>query len=288
MPPSGSISELAIYLDMNFAGTHNDYRLDWDSALSDANGNFLQDYIFNAGTVPVGGDLCGPATLAHFTIAASFNSQRGSAFPQNPAFNPQCIAVSGWYTFRHTFLPDSQGNLEVDMDILNSSGATRGELRKAPALYGHASREQSVHVGRSSPFLCGGLQCLRMALRPGDQWPRDRQHTAASSAAQYQGRLQGRQVEALHQPVIQEPGAMRIFHQSSKSLIDKSRDEASLVTAHTGDFLVRRGRRGLSLSLSDLAIGLRSRRRSRSRLRRRSLDRIAGIADYGEGRQQVP
>jgi hypothetical protein len=157
MPPSGSISELAIYLDVNFAGTHNDYRFDWDSALSDANGNFLQDYIFNAGTVPAGGDLCGLATAPHFTIAASFNSQRGSAFPQNPAFNPQCIAVSGWYTFRHTFLPDSQGNLEVDMDILNSSGATVASYVRHPLCMGTQAMDNLCTAGDPLPFSAVGF-----------------------------------------------------------------------------------------------------------------------------------
>jgi hypothetical protein len=155
MPPSGSISELAIYLDMTFAAGHSDYRFDWDSALSDANGNFLQDYIFNAGTGPIVPDLCGPDP--HFTIAASFNSQRGSAFPQNPAFNPQCIAATGWYTFRHTFRPDSGGNLEVDMDILNSSGVVVASYVRNPTCMGTQAVTSLCTLGGPVPFSAVGF-----------------------------------------------------------------------------------------------------------------------------------
>jgi hypothetical protein len=127
MPPSGSVSELAIYLDVSFAATHSDYRFDWDSSLLDSNGNFLQDFVFNAGantvysppTLPA----CAPATGGYFVITASNNSQRGGANAANPGRAPQCITTTGWYTFRHTFHPDNAGNLEVDFDILNSGGS---------------------------------------------------------------------------------------------------------------------------------------------------------------------
>src|ERR1700687_1832441 len=118
MPPSGSISELAIYLDVSFAATHSDYRFDWDSSLLDVNGNFLQDFIFNGGAntmySPPTRPACAPATGGYFVITASNNSQRGGANAANPGRAPQCITTSGWYTFRHTFHPDNAGNLEVD------------------------------------------------------------------------------------------------------------------------------------------------------------------------------
>jgi hypothetical protein len=158
MPPSGSISEVAIYLDMSFAATHSDYRFDWDSDLLDVNRNFLQDYIFNAGTGPVVPDLCGPDP--HFTIAASFNSQRGSAFPQDPNWNPQCIATSGWYTFRHTFRPDGGGNLEVDMDILNSSSVVVASYVRHPKCQGTQVSTGLCTAGAPVPFAAVGFNFL--------------------------------------------------------------------------------------------------------------------------------
>jgi hypothetical protein len=139
-------------------GRHSDYRFDWDSALKDAKGNFLQDYIFNAGTGTGSGlDLTECGAAPHFTIAASFNSQRGSAFPQNPAFNPQCITASGWYTFRHTFRPDSLGNLEVDMDILNSSGATVASYVRHPICMGTQVASNLCTLGGPVPFSAVGF-----------------------------------------------------------------------------------------------------------------------------------
>jgi hypothetical protein len=128
MPPSGSISELAIYLDVSFAATHSDSRFDWDSSLLAANGSFLQDFIFNVGANTVYSPsgpppVCAPITGGYFVITASNNSQREGANAADPGRAPQCITTSGWYTFRHTFHPDNAGNLEVDFDILNSGGS---------------------------------------------------------------------------------------------------------------------------------------------------------------------
>jgi hypothetical protein len=153
----GSVTELDIYLDTNFAASNADYRFDWDSALSDSQGNFLQDYIFNAGTAnPSIVPGCAPADNAYFVISASTNSQRGSAYPQNPGKTPQCITQSGWYTFRHTFRPDSAGNLEVDMDILDSNGATVASWILHPTCMGTQATSGLCTSGDPLPFTAVG------------------------------------------------------------------------------------------------------------------------------------
>jgi hypothetical protein len=120
MKSGGSVTSVDIYLDVNFAAAHSDYRFDWDSALLDSQGNFLQDYIFNVGTGnPSQPVACAPASGGYFVISASNNSQRENAYPQNPGRMPQCIATSGWYTFEHVFKP-LNNDLGVHMEILNA------------------------------------------------------------------------------------------------------------------------------------------------------------------------
>ncbi len=120
------MTELAIYLDVAWASTHQDVRFDWDSAINDNTGNFLSDVVFNAGTTPAGYPG-GPG----FVIGSSPNAFRNSTYPENPCPNPSAppntcrtpvlITTSGWYTFRHTFRNDGSDNLAVDLTILNSS-----------------------------------------------------------------------------------------------------------------------------------------------------------------------
>jgi hypothetical protein len=121
-PAGGYKTSVAIYLDTAFAATHPDYRFDWDSAINDNTGAFLQDYVFNAGTDATG-----------FVIGTSTNADRGGAFPANPCPTPSAapnscrtpveITTSGWYTFQHTFT-DVAGSLSVNFKILDSSGNT--------------------------------------------------------------------------------------------------------------------------------------------------------------------
>jgi hypothetical protein len=127
VPANGDLTQLDIYLDTGWAATHADYRFDWDSALGLAKGCtaanpfgcFLQDYIFSVGTAPQNGR--GPACSddnKYFVVSVGNNSPGD---PEGGA-NPICITASGWYTFRQTFRPDINGNLEVDFAILNTSG----------------------------------------------------------------------------------------------------------------------------------------------------------------------
>jgi len=119
-PVGGYSTSLDIYLDTAWAATHTDYRFDWDSAINDNSGNFLRDFVFNAGTDPLG--------TGSFFVNASTNAGRGSSFPENTCPSPgptsppnTCripvqITSSGWYTFTHTFRNDA-GQLAVDFTI---------------------------------------------------------------------------------------------------------------------------------------------------------------------------
>lgn len=112
-PTNGYVTEVDIYLDVEWAGDHPDVRFDWSSAINESDGAHLRDFVFNAGTDPTGQD--------QFVVSASTNATRGDAFPSNPDKEPQFITQSGWYTFRHTFTDDG-GTLQVDMEILDSNG----------------------------------------------------------------------------------------------------------------------------------------------------------------------
>lgn len=106
-----------IYLDVD-GGWANHTRFDFSSAINNAAGTHLQDFIFNAGFY---NDLTGPgAGTDRFVISASNNSQPGSAYAKNPGSNPIAISTEGWYTFEHHFYEDA-GFLAVDMSIYNAS-----------------------------------------------------------------------------------------------------------------------------------------------------------------------
>jgi hypothetical protein len=119
-PTGGYLTQVDIYLDVNWAATHSDYRFDWDSSINDNTGNFRRDWVFNVGTQL-------PLQSPHFIIQSSTNAFRSGANPNAPCPNPvappnSCrppliITTSGWYTFRHTFHDDGSGFLAVDFDI---------------------------------------------------------------------------------------------------------------------------------------------------------------------------
>jgi len=105
-PPGGYQTRLDIYLDVEWAKTHIDTRFDWDSAINMPDGSFRRDFVFNAGTDPLG-----------FVISASNNGNRCGAFPANPGRLPVHIAESGWYTFEHSFTGIAPGPLVVNLKI---------------------------------------------------------------------------------------------------------------------------------------------------------------------------
>lgn len=110
-------TSIDIYLNVGGSWA-NDTRFDFDSSINDSTGNFMRDFIFNAGYYS---DGTGPgANTNRFVISASNNSQRGSAYAKNPDRDPIAISLTGWYTFEHHFYDDG-GKLAVDMSIYNSS-----------------------------------------------------------------------------------------------------------------------------------------------------------------------
>jgi hypothetical protein len=99
-PPGGYTTRVDVYLDVEWAKTHVDKRFDWSSAVNTPSGSHRRDFVFNAGTDPLG-----------FVISASNNSTRCGAFPGNPGRGPIQISASGWYTFKHTFTGAAGGPL---------------------------------------------------------------------------------------------------------------------------------------------------------------------------------
>lgn len=115
-------TSIKIYLDVG-AGAANDTRFDFSSAISHPDGSYARDFIFNVGFYD---DATGPgAGNDRFVVSASNNSSPTSAYPKNPARNPVSIETTGWYTFEHVFI-DNGGQLEVDMNILDSSNTIVG------------------------------------------------------------------------------------------------------------------------------------------------------------------
>lgn len=116
-PEPGYVSNLDVYLDTAYAATAGDKRFDIDLGTNRADGDFFQDYVFNAGTVPTG-----------FVVGSSTNAGRGSTFPANPCPSPSTgdnacrapvtITQSGWYSFRYT-VRDVDNQLRVRMQILD-------------------------------------------------------------------------------------------------------------------------------------------------------------------------
>jgi hypothetical protein len=107
-----------IFLDMARAG--NDVRFDYTSAINNAGGTHLRDFVFNAGFYD-SSDVAGPgAGTDRFIISASNGAGRMNAFPKNPARDPFAMTAAGWYTFQHSFF-DNSGMLGVTLSILDST-----------------------------------------------------------------------------------------------------------------------------------------------------------------------
>ena len=90
-------------------------RFDYSSAINDSSGNFLQDYAFDLGTGnPSLPSPCDPS--GGWVVVASTNLFRSGTNIYDPGNDPFCIAQSGWYTLKHTFM-DVGGSLQVLMEI---------------------------------------------------------------------------------------------------------------------------------------------------------------------------
>jgi hypothetical protein len=112
-------TSIDLYLDVD-AGFANSTDFDFSSAINNAAGNHLRDFIFNCGFYD---DIGGPGSgTDRFVCTASNNSQPGSAFAKNPARDPFAISSTGWYTFEHHFY-DNAGVLAVDLNIYDAASA---------------------------------------------------------------------------------------------------------------------------------------------------------------------
>jgi hypothetical protein len=133
-PVGGYTTQVDIYLDAAYAdapANADDYDGDlvcltttspndacigsqfgYTSAINGINGSHLRDFGFNVSTGPAGDDCPG------FTVNGTTNVFRSGANPNTPGHDPQCIAGSGWYTFKHTF-SNVNDFLNVQMDIID-------------------------------------------------------------------------------------------------------------------------------------------------------------------------
>lgn len=110
-------TSLDIFLDVD-GGWANDTRFDFSSAINNNSGNFLRDFVYNAGFY---NDATGPgAGTNRFVISAGNNAGRANSFPKNTG--AIAISTTGWYTFEHHFY-DNAGVLNVDFNIFDSSSA---------------------------------------------------------------------------------------------------------------------------------------------------------------------
>jgi hypothetical protein len=110
-------TSLDIYLNVA-GGWGNDKRFDYTSAINNNSGNFLRDFVFNAGFY---NDGTGPgANTDRFVISAGNNAGRASSYPKNTG--AIAISTTGWYTFQHHFY-NNAGTLKVDMSIFDSSNS---------------------------------------------------------------------------------------------------------------------------------------------------------------------
>ena len=113
-------ASLDFYLDVAGAWA-NDTRFDYTVALSQPDGSFLRDFVFNVGFY---NDGTGPgAGTDRFVISASNNALRANSVPKNPGRDPIAIDTTGWYTFQHAFFDDG-GTLGAVLSILDSGGTS--------------------------------------------------------------------------------------------------------------------------------------------------------------------
>ena len=118
-PGGGYTTSVDVYFNVE-AGTVNDTRFDWSSAINDPAGNHRRDFVFNAGFY---NDTDATGSGPRFVISASNNATRSGAFPKNPGRDPFSITATGWYTFEHRFYNAGLGVLAVELRITDLNGA---------------------------------------------------------------------------------------------------------------------------------------------------------------------
>jgi hypothetical protein len=118
-PANGYTTSVDVYLNLA-AGSANDTRFDWSSAINKPDGTHRRDFVFNAGFYT---DTDATGSGPRFVISASTNATRSGAFPKNPGRDPFAITTTGWYTFEHRFYNAGLGVLAVDLRITTLGGA---------------------------------------------------------------------------------------------------------------------------------------------------------------------
>jgi hypothetical protein len=98
-------------------------RFDYTSAINNANGDHLRDFGFNVSTGLAKDDRVVLPACQGFTVTGQTDVNRVNANPNIDNYDPQCIAESGWYTFKHTFSDDGTGHLRVLMEIIPVGGS---------------------------------------------------------------------------------------------------------------------------------------------------------------------
>ena len=93
--------------------TCNGTRFDYTSAINDNNGDHLRDFGFVVGTGQAGNACTG------WVVNAQMNVNRNNAFPDDASKDPACITDTGWFTFKHNFFENGDGNLAVFMQIID-------------------------------------------------------------------------------------------------------------------------------------------------------------------------
>ena len=106
-PLGGYSTGVDIYLDVAYAKSHPDTRFDWSSAINTPSGTHRRDFVFNVGTDALG-----------FVISGGNNATRCGADPADLGHAPIHIALSGWYTFKHTFSGVPGGPLKAVLQVL--------------------------------------------------------------------------------------------------------------------------------------------------------------------------
>lgn len=117
-------TSINIYLNLD-SGASTDTRFDFSSAISQPDGSFLRDFVFNVGFYTAADSTAPGSGADRFIVSASNNAGRGNAYPANPGRDPISIDASGWYTFQDVFV-DNGGVLNVDMSILDASNNVVG------------------------------------------------------------------------------------------------------------------------------------------------------------------
>jgi hypothetical protein len=96
----------------------NGTRFDYTSAINNNTGSHLRDFGFVVGTGQPGNTCTG------WVVNAQMNVNRNNAFPDDSSKDPACITDTGWFTFKHDFFENGDGNLEVLMQIIDVDTST--------------------------------------------------------------------------------------------------------------------------------------------------------------------